>query len=886
MKQYDVSVVIPVYNSEEYIEECIKSIREQDYPNLDNIQIILINDGSTDNSLGICKKVQLTMPELNIEIITGENQGVSAARNKGIKASKGKYIMFLDSDDFISRNAISKLVEFFDENYEEIDVVSYPRYEYNENTNKKKLLQRYKDYFVETKVYDLKKNYENIEPTLNVMIKNLYEDNILFDPKMFFHEDTLFLTQVIMRKQKIGYMNEAEYFYRIYGNSTTNYKENPLYSFEQYMFVYEFLFNKYKDENEKIPKYIQRLFLNVIRYRIIKDQLWPYHLEGEDWNNACNRLISLIKRVDNRTIIQYKQMDRYHKAYLISLKDDNNINISKSYDGSAYSINDKNRIVFDENKVTVVLNRFKLKKDNLYVLGYLKSILWRYKTPELWLIYKDMDGELHKQKINITEKTITNKYKAEMDVAKFYKFEFELNVYQIKTFQLKVIIEEREFPLEYFFNKFVPFNVQLQNYKAYFGDYRIQYKPKKNAFYILKPDNKLRKKDIRRSIIRYLSINKKITLYRTIALLLRNNKKKIWLYYDRNNIFDNGYTQFKHDIKIKDNIKKYYILDGNIKKYKDKFTKRERRNVIKFGSYKHKLLFLNCDKILTSFSSLQEYVPFNKKFVYYKDIIKYDLVYLQHGILHAKLLKMYGKEFTQIEKFVVSSQFEKDNLINNYGYSKKDLICVGMPRLDEEKKITEPENIIIFAPSWREYLVGKSINRRREIDKNKFKKSKYYIETINFLTNKELLEVLEKNDIKLDYKLHPIFEPYKDCFKMAKSKNVTISVGGTDLSKCKAFITDFSSFQFDFVNLVRPIIYFMPDMKEFKAGLHSYRELELKYEDAFGNLCLTGEELVKEITKVINNNFEAEPIYKDRMEKFFFKVKHRKDRLYDILKED
>ena len=80
-----------------------------------------------------------------------------------------------------------------------------------------------------------------------------------------------------------------------------------------------------------------------------------------------------------------------------------------------------------------------------------------------------------------------------------------------------------------------------------------------------------------------------------------------------------------------------------------------------------------------------------------KDMLKYDVIYLQHGLLHAKLLKMYGKEFTQIEKFVVASQFEKYNLINNYGYSKKDIISVGMPKFDEEKIIKEPENKIALA---------------------------------------------------------------------------------------------------------------------------------------------------------------------------------------------
>ena len=81
--------------------------------------------------------------------------------------------MFIDSDDFISKNAISKLVEFFDKNYDEIDIVTYAMYEYDVKTKKKKIIQRYKEYFVETRIYDLEKEYYAIQPTMNVIIKNL-----------------------------------------------------------------------------------------------------------------------------------------------------------------------------------------------------------------------------------------------------------------------------------------------------------------------------------------------------------------------------------------------------------------------------------------------------------------------------------------------------------------------------------------------------------------------------------------------------------------------------------------------------------------------------------------------------------------------------------------
>ena len=317
MDQYDISVVIPIYNCEQYIEECIKSISEQQAVDLKRVQVILVNDGSTDNSLEICNRLKNEIQDFTIEVITGENRGVSVTRNKGIKAAKGKYIMFLDADDSISNMTLSKLISFFDENYDEIDIMTYPMYEYHPEKKKRKLLQRYEDYFDETRIYDINEEYEAIQPTMNIIVKNYFEDNILFDEKVNFHEDTLYNTQNIMKKMKLGYVKEAQYIYRIHSGSATNTRDNPLYSFEQYMYVFEKLFSSYNDEKGIAPKYIQRLFLNVLRYRILQDKLLPYYLEGKEYEDACNRVIELIKKIQNQTILEFKQMDKYHKAYII-----------------------------------------------------------------------------------------------------------------------------------------------------------------------------------------------------------------------------------------------------------------------------------------------------------------------------------------------------------------------------------------------------------------------------------------------------------------------------------------------------------------------------------------------------------------------------------------
>ena len=99
-----VTVVVPIYNVERYLEKCLTSIILQTYKNL---EVILVNDGSTDNSLNICKEFE--KEDSRIRIISQENKGLSVARNVGIENAKGEYIAFVDSDDFISCKFIENL---------------------------------------------------------------------------------------------------------------------------------------------------------------------------------------------------------------------------------------------------------------------------------------------------------------------------------------------------------------------------------------------------------------------------------------------------------------------------------------------------------------------------------------------------------------------------------------------------------------------------------------------------------------------------------------------------------------------------------------------------------------------------------------------------------
>ena len=98
-----VIIIIPVYNSELYVEKCIDNVLSQTYKNL---QVILVNDGSTDNSLELCEKVE----DKRVEVYSKPNGGASSARNFGLKYRYGKYVLFVDSDDYLKDNAVEVLV--------------------------------------------------------------------------------------------------------------------------------------------------------------------------------------------------------------------------------------------------------------------------------------------------------------------------------------------------------------------------------------------------------------------------------------------------------------------------------------------------------------------------------------------------------------------------------------------------------------------------------------------------------------------------------------------------------------------------------------------------------------------------------------------------------
>lgn len=188
-EKYLVSIIVPVYNVERYIERCIESILAQTYK---NIELILINDGSDDNSLQICNV--FSNRDKRIRVIDKENTGVSSTRNIGIELARGKYLCFIDSDDYIENNYVEMLVGNIHENA--VTFCGYFVDTYKENGNIASIPKIYRkengNEISNNLVYVFHKGFLSVIWNKIYDVSRLRENNIKFDEKLSLGEDLLF----------------------------------------------------------------------------------------------------------------------------------------------------------------------------------------------------------------------------------------------------------------------------------------------------------------------------------------------------------------------------------------------------------------------------------------------------------------------------------------------------------------------------------------------------------------------------------------------------------------------------------------------------------------------------------------------------------------------
>lgn len=225
---YLVSIIIPVYNSEKYIERCLKSVISQTYK---NIEIIIVDDGSTDNSFTEINKFQ----DKRIKYLKKDNQGVSIARNFGIDKSAGQYLLFIDSDDYVSDEIVEQLIEKVDGLSEIVFCNNLEKW-YNKEEGRRLFISVDK---IDKKnvIKEIASGRAGLVCSKLVSKKVISDNNIYFDENLRVGEDQLFFLKAAENSVAFKYVDKYLYFYdRTNENSVTIRYQEKLY--DDFIYLY------------------------------------------------------------------------------------------------------------------------------------------------------------------------------------------------------------------------------------------------------------------------------------------------------------------------------------------------------------------------------------------------------------------------------------------------------------------------------------------------------------------------------------------------------------------------------------------------------------------------------------------------------------------------
>ena len=931
-KKFKFSIIIAIYNTEKYLAESIESIINQTI-GFDSIELILIDDGSTDESKEICLKYQKKYPN-NIKYIYQENNGQASARNKGLDIASGIYINFLDSDDKLELNALELIYDFFAEYYHLVDVVSIPIKFFDREYGDHILNYKYE----KTRLIDLNRNpdYIQLSASSSFFKKESIKNN-KFNTELIISEDSLFLNKILLEKTSLGVISNTAYFYRKRNEKGSTIDSSIMHK--------DYYIHRSKNYFKELFEYSNKKYgkiLDFIKYTIMYELQWMFNIQdvskilsSSESTWLYDSLYNLLQEIDDDIILNQKHKDTTLLKSILTFKHDGKIETLKSNKNVIKQINGK---TIDELHYHVLyFDQIEIAKNKLYILGFLRSF---FKTEELaieavkynelqfikeWETYFNMNKELF-----IDQHNEENQYYSMNDIENLKKEDsFDLNTYNKKyneTFD-DFINENAEiipaismdYPsrtrhylnLSYdtYFNfecaiplcptehigiklrvKYDNLTYYLKTSTNYYSKLTSESFYSKKENYLIKyvqdtlkvmPHNDTDLMKLEKENIKYLEskndahLNKPIEFRKNYMKYYSEFKnKRIWLFIDRPEMADdNAEHLFKYSIKQDDNIDKYFIISNKSKDFK---RLNEFGNIINYKSKEHMILSCFAEKIISSHPDDEIVNPFFGEYEkYLNGLFSAKICFLQHGITLNNVSSWLRKYDKFLSLIITASKKEYNSFFENpYNYSESVVQLLGFPRYDKLKKGSEKNQILIM-PTWRRFL--------RNNDEHEIRESEYIKKINSLLNNKELIEYCKNNRYELIFKPHPNLYEYINFIEPDEFIKIDYDSSYQKLLKeSKLFITDYSSIAFDFAYMKKPVIYYQCENNEFHFNLEeSYFDFNTM---GFGEIVSTENKLVELIKKHIDSNCKMSIEFQKRADEFYeFEDNNNCKRVYEFI---
>ncbi len=859
MKQFIISVIIPIYNVEKYLEKTIDSVVNQSIGFLDNIQLILINDGSLDNSEEICLKYKNLYPD-NVVYFKQDNAGVSAARNKGIELSTGLFTTMLDSDDLWSKDAFKQMYNAYLSN-KDINIFSCKMVFFDKKKGSHPLNYKYK----ENKVINILEDYDYPQlSSSSIFIKTDVVKKYRYELGIKYSEDNRFINEILMDEKIMMMLKDPIYYYRrretgdsaIQGSSMKEdwYLVTPVKS-------YKYLIDLSKEKFGKVIPYIQNVVCYEITWRVVLNP--KYDMDDVVRNKYKNILLDLLSNIDDDIIINQRFMNYATICFLLNVKNNTLYHNDIVFDGDYLLIGSRK---IDKKKVSLIeIDQTYLRDNKLICYGKLDRRFLNKDDFHIQVDDKDIGIKYYDLTIDFNEKTFTQDnlhdyigIYFEVDYSSYPKICFYYDKNKIAPYFCKNSILTNELPISYhndgkytFVFDRLDIVIQKRNIFKSFG-------------YELKNDIFLLKKRMLKPLVARLAIK--------LGSIFKF--RELWIISDRVlKADDNGEHFFRYMTLNHKDKNCYFALAYDSVDY-DRLSKIGK--VIDPNSNKYKLMFGRADYVVSSQAENYVFNPLGTGNECVRDQYHFKYVFLQHGIIKDDLSPWLNVNTKKMDMFVTSAEREYESLLKyKYYYGPEVVKLTGLPRYDtlrEKEKLYPTKNRIMLSLTWRTGLASLVDKESGDRDYNPdFKKSDYFKFINNLMNDKRLLKVLKDKDYKIRFIPHPnVLIQLKDF-----DFNDYIEVEKDSINYQKEFclnkllITDYSSVFFDFCYLKKPVIYYQADREVFyKEQLYDKGYFEYE-KDGFGPVFKDYDKFVDGLINIINNDCKLSKTYEKRIDDFF-----------------
>lgn len=815
-----LSLVVAAYNVDPYIEKFFHSILNQS-SSIRNFEVIVVDDGSTDETARIVKEWQDRHPK-QIRYVHQQNAGAAAARNAGLTLATGQWVCFPDPDDFVNTDYFREMIKEIELGHNKplLAVISnlvFFREDTNEYSDTHPLKYKFASGIVRVTSDDLGAFIHLSGASIWILREAIYSKGLTFDSRVKpTFEDSHLINRVFMANpgHTISFVPSAIYYYRKRSDKNSQVdlsRSQKPWFIDKLQYGFLGLLETAAQDLGHVPRYIQRTCLYDVFYafrHLVNHSYRANFLEPEDiaqFHQLLKRIFSFID-VDVINTFELAGCTEEHKVALLQLYK------NKRRDSAA--------IYFRDIDIASGIAQF-----SYYTGGDDRFV------PEIYVNGKVIEPQL----ISIRRTDF-------LGSPYFQQNSFWVPLTDNETIFFK--LDDVSCRIRYFSKSIGESTDWLTLRNA------LKKSPPNTSK--LSPDNKRR---------------------RDHAIATRSKYHGCWVLIDQDGrADDNAEHLYRHMMKTGRTNKAWFILDEDAKDWPR--LKDEGFNLLPYGSDDHIAAQTNAAALISSHAD--QHILWPEGTADLKDLTHYDFVFLQHGVTTNDVSEWLN--FKPIRLFITCMPREAAALADPQGpylFTARETLFCGFPRHDSllVKKKAVQDDLILLAPTWRKYLtVENDVVGKRRLKHENFANSDFSRNWSEVLASERLRNIAQAQGLKIVLVPHPNMAMYLEDMAIPDwVETVDVREGASYqdlLSRARIAVTDFSSAVSDVAFLQRPVLYFQFDADEMFKGDHVYKKGFFEFErDGFGPVVKTATKVVDHVEDVLSGR--EDPIFAARRAESF-----------------